>query len=285
MRTRLAISAVVFVAIGLGLALPAGAETSQQTKFIKAVRFLDPTSKGASDKEILKLGNGVCTDLKKGTPVSKLASILKGSEKADLVEATTILCSKYKAKVTSYYAAAAKAAQAATVRSVRGTAVTLGAGNFVGGQDVKAGLYDVTAGAGQSGNFIVTGTDQYDEILGDMTDGGVATVRAQISNGDKIQISGLSQVVFTPVTTPYVTTHSLVTLYAGTWTVGQDLGTGRYIATPGAGQSGNFIITNEGVDEILGDVTDGGVANVTVTVQKGDVIQISGLSQVTMTPS
>ena len=59
---------------------------------------------------------------------------------------------------------------------------------------------------------------------------------------------------FTPVTTPFVTTHTKVTLYAGTWTVGDDLGPGRYVASSGSGQSSNFIIEAEGVDEILGRV-------------------------------
>lgn len=170
------------------------------------------------------------------------------------------------------------------VRKVTGKLVTLGAGTFTGGVDVVPGLYDVTAGAGQSGNFIVQGTDSYDEILGAVSDDGVPTVRAKISKGDKIQLSGLSQVTFNPVTSPYVTTHSLVNLYAGNWTVGQDVGPGRYVATPIAGQSGNFIIEDEDVDEILGDESDGGVPSVTFTVKKGDIIQVSGISQVTLTP-
>jgi hypothetical protein len=182
---------------------------------------------------------------------------------------------------------AATAAPATTIptRHVTGTAVTLGAGTFSGGKDVAVGLYDVTAGAGESGNFIVQGTDTYDEVLGSSTDLGVPKVRAQISTGDSIQISGLSKVTFTPVATPLVTTHTLVTLYAGTWTVGQDIGAGRYIATPGAGQSGNFIVINESVDEILGNSSAGGVPNVTVNLQDGDVVNIGSLSQVTMTPA
>jgi len=169
------------------------------------------------------------------------------------------------------------------VRQVTGKAVTLGAGTFTGGTDVVPGLYNVTAGPGQSGNFIVQGTDSYDEILGASSGDGVPEVRAQISKGDSIQISSLSQVIFTPVTTPLVTTHTLVTLYAGTWTVGQDIGPGRYVATPGSGQSGNFIVENESVDEILGG--SDGVPSVSVSLQSGDVITISSLSQVTMTPS
>src|SRR5579875_1072735 len=170
-------------------------------------------------------------------------------------------------------------------RKVTGQLVTLGAGMFKGGVDVKPGLYDVTPGAGQSGNFVVQGDDTYDEILGDTSIGGVPKVRARISDGDTIQISSLSHVTFTPVTSPLVTTHTLVTLYAGTWTVGQDIGPGRYVATPGAGQSGNFIVEQEFVDEILGNSSDGGVPSVTVNLSKGDVITISGMSQVTMTPA
>jgi hypothetical protein len=171
-------------------------------------------------------------------------------------------------------------------RHLTGTATTLGAGTFTGGTDVAPGLYNVTTTPGQSGNFIVNGTDEYNEILGANGIDGVPMVRAQISTGDSIQISGLSQVIFTPVSTPLVTTQSPVTLGAGTWTVGQDVGPGRYVATPGAGQSGNFIIDAEDVNEILGgSAADGGVPSVTFNVQSGDVITVSGLSQVTLTPA
>ncbi len=171
-------------------------------------------------------------------------------------------------------------------RQVTGTAVTVGAGNFTGGTDVAPGLYDVTAGPNQSGTFVVTGSDSYNEILDSSGSRGVPTIRVQITKGDQIRISGLSQVVFTPVSTPFVTTHGNAVLYAGTWTVGQDLGPGKYVATPGAGQSGRVTITGENVDVILGgDPHLGGVPSVTFTVQNGDVIEIAGLRQVTLTPS
>ena len=79
-----------------------------------------------------------------------------------------------------------------------------------------------------------------------------------------------------------LTTFTPVTLYAGTWTVGQDIGEGRYVAAPGAGQSGNFMVDPEGVNEILGS---GGVPNVTVNLKKGDTITIGSLGQVMMTPA
>jgi hypothetical protein len=182
---------------------------------------------------------------------------------------------------------APKPKPAVAARKVTGTATTLGAGTFAGGTDVAVGLYDVTTGAGQSGNFIVTGTDNYDEILGVSDGQGVPSVRAQISKGDSIQISGLSSATFTPVTSPYVTTHSTVNLNAGTWIVGQDIGAGRYVATPGSGQSGNFIVTgNDSYDEILGgDSSLGGVPSLTVNLSKGDTIDISGMYGVTMTAS
>lgn len=167
----------------------------------------------------------------------------------------------------------------APVRQVHGTLITVGAGNYTIGTPGApvAGLYDVTTDPGQSGNFIVQGPDQYDEILGT-----VPKVRAQLSQGDTIQLGSLSSVTFTPVATPFVVTQGPVTLYAGTWTVGQDLGRGRYVAAPGAGQSGNFIIESEFVDEILGS---GGVPNVNFNVKDGDIINISGMSSVTLTPA
>jgi len=169
-------------------------------------------------------------------------------------------------------------------RTVTGKLTTLGAGNFTVGPDIPAGLYNVTPGAGQSGNFIVTGSDYYNEVLGSADGIGVPEVRARLQKGDEIQLSGLSSVTFTPVATPYVTAVKPVDLYAGTWTVGQDIAPGRYVATPGAGQSGNFIINGEGINEILGSAEGVGVPSVTVTVHKGDVIQISGLARVVMTP-
>jgi hypothetical protein len=169
---------------------------------------------------------------------------------------------------------------------VKGTAVTLGSGDFTGGTDVVPGLYDVTTGAGQSGDFIVTGSDWYHDRLDSSGTQGVPEIRVRISTGDQIRISGLSEVIFTPVSTPLVTTQSPVTLYAGTWTVGQDLGPGQYVATPGAGESGKFMIRSEGVNQILGgDPSRGGVPSLTFSVKNGDVIKISGLAQVALTPS
>lgn len=180
-------------------------------------------------------------------------------------------------------------------RTVEGKLTTLGAGNFTGGTDVEAGLYNVTTIPGEFGNFVVQDNAAIDplvvnEILGAVGDDGVPEIRVRIVSGDQIQISGLSEVIFTPVTTPYVTMHSTVNLYAGTWTVGQDIGPGRYVATAPAGQSGNFSVTDPSafdplvINEILGDDTaDGDVPNITMTLTKGETIDVSGLAQVTMT--
>jgi hypothetical protein len=193
-------------------------------------------------------------------------------------------CKKAKIKVPT---------AASNARVVTGKLVTLGAGQFVGGEDVAAGLYDVTPGPGESGNFSTEGQDpltySYNEILGTTSFGlGVPSIRAQISKGDQITISGLSAVTFTPVTAPYVTSHSDITLGAGTWVVNQDIGPGRYVATPGPGQSGNFSVKPKGftgyVNEILGGNPQySQVPSVTVNLKKGSVIAISGMSQVIMT--
>jgi hypothetical protein len=174
----------------------------------------------------------------------------------------------------------------APTRKVAGTAVTLGAGTFQGGKDVAVGLYDVTTAGNQSGNFYVSGTDSANEILGVNSMGGVPKIRVKISNGDSIEISGLSQVIFTPVTTPFVTAYQTTTLYAGTFTVGEDIGEGRYVITTTAGKSGNLYVSGKNsVNEILGTNSMGGVPSVTTNLSKGDIIEISSLSQVIFTPT
>lgn len=69
--------------------------------------------------------------------------------------------------------------------------------------------------------------------------------------------------------------------------MGQDVGAGKYTAVPGPGEVGNFIIINEAVDVILGGEGSlpGGVPKVTFAVQEGDVIDITNMSEVTLTPS
>ena len=52
------------------------------------------------------------------------------------------------------------------------------------------------------------------------------------------------------------------------------------------GRVGNFVIENEGVNEILGgDTSDGEVPSVTFTVKNGDTIEVSSLAQVMLNPS
>jgi hypothetical protein len=169
-------------------------------------------------------------------------------------------------------------------RQVKGTLVTIGAGSFNGGQDVAAGLYDVSTGGGQSGNFIVNEGAKVNEVLGAAGGFGVSKVRANISSGDVIKISGLSQVTFTPVSAMFVLSHATTTLYAGTFTVGEDIGQGKYVVTPGHGESGNFIV-NEGakINEVLGAAGGFGVPSVTVNLSKGDIIKLSGLNNVVFT--
>ena len=170
-----------------------------------------------------------------------------------------------------------------TKRQIAGEETNLGAGTFVGGTHVKAGLYDVATTAGSSGNFIVNEGSKVNEILGGEL--GVNKIRVRVSNGDSIEILGLSDVLFTPVRSAFVTEYKSISLHTGMFIVGEDIAEGRYVATPGAaGQSGNFIV-NEGwkANEILGGEL--GVPRVTLNLIDGDVITLSGLNTTIFTPS
>ncbi|MDR0416441.1 MAG: DUF2510 domain-containing protein [Propionibacteriaceae bacterium] len=161
----------------------------------------------------------------------------------------------------------------------------LGAGVFTVGADVRPGRYVITPAEGESGNLQVSRPSDplyVNEILGDAMGLGVPSVTIGLADGDEITISGLSAVSFTPAETALSTT-----LTTGRWDVGVDIPAGRYTATPADGQSGNFFVYRGSgfplVNEILGGELGGeyGVPNVTVNLEDGQTVVLSGLSSVT----
>jgi len=175
-------------------------------------------------------------------------------------------------------------------RQAKGTAVTLGTGNFTVGTDIAEGVYDITAPAGQSGNFIVSGangTAAYNEFIGKPSYGDVSKIRVILTKGQRVQISDMSGVTFTPTTAQFVTAHATAKLYAGTFVVGQDIGAGRYVATPASGESGDLFVDDSNgkslVNKVLGSASDGDVPSYAVTLNTGDVITLSGIDSVTFT--
>ncbi len=157
-------------------------------------------------------------------------------------------------------------------RVVSGELVTLGAGSFVVGSDLKAGYYDITAGAGESGNL--TSSGGLNEILGG--EYGVSKVRASLMDNEEVKLSGLSQVIFTPVTAAFIGEHKDTQLYSGKFIVGEDIGEGRYKVSAVSG-SGN-LFTSGGVNEILGG--EYGVPEVTLNLKNGQEVKISGIESV-----
>ena len=171
-------------------------------------------------------------------------------------------------------------------RQVQGKAADLGAGTFTVGKDIQEGLYDATPADG-SGNFIIQNASDstlaVNEILGSEENGGVSKVRVKLVKDEQIQLESINKTHFEPVTSAFVTEHKATSLCSGRWVVGEDIGSGRYIATPKNG-SGNFIVYKDGMpkaNEILGE---NGVKQVTVNLDDGDVITIMALNQVDFQP-
>ena len=81
----------------------------------------------------------------------------------------------------------------------------------------------------------------------------------------------------------------LTTLFAGTFTVGQDVPPGRYVVT-GDGQ-GNFQVYDNGMPAVNVILDDGtsfmtiGVPSVTIDLDDGQRIEISGINNVVLTPA
>ncbi|HLS62698.1 MAG TPA: hypothetical protein VK060_04940, partial [Ruania sp.] len=162
---------------------------------------------------------------------------------------------------------------------------TLGAGTFTVGEDVPPGRYVIEPGAGQSGNLSASSEEDplaINEILGGEVGFGVPSVTSTLIEGEQLEISGLSEVTFTPAETELRST-----LTAGDWVVGLDIAAGDYVATPADGETGNFVVYDDwglpATNEILGEDDGFSVPEVTVSLADGDEIEISGLSEVTFT--
>ena len=155
---------------------------------------------------------------------------------------------------------------------------TLNTGKFEVGTDIPEGRYVIT-GDGNGNLFIYDENDvpYVNEILGG-GDFGVESVTTDIKSGDKIEISGINNVTFTPAST-FMHEDALTT---GNWVVGLDIAPGRYDITSADGSGNLFIYNTTGwieVNEILGG-GDFGVEKVTTKLEEGYIITISGINKV-----
>ena len=164
--------------------------------------------------------------------------------------------------------------------------VELFTGEWIVGEDINPGRYVVSVESG-SGNFFVYDENDspiVNEILGTNEIGGfdIETVTIDLNEGDKIEISGLNEVMFTPYETKFLEDE----ITTGMWVVGADIKPGKYIATAPEGESGNLMVFDENglpvTNEIIGvnDSFNMGVEKVQLKLQENQVIIISGLSKI-----
>lgn len=163
-------------------------------------------------------------------------------------------------------------------------AAELFTGEFVVGEDVKAGRYDITCTSGSGNFFVYEGAmPVVNEILASSSNEsmglGVTKIQYDLKDGQKIVISGISNVVFTPSTVSLNTK-----LCTGMHVVGRDVPEGSYVATAPEGSGNFFVYSKSGmprVNEILGKDDFGlSVEKVKLTVKEGEIIVISGIELV-----
>lgn len=151
-----------------------------------------------------------------------------------------------------------------------GKAVTLGAGKYKVGRDIKQGRYIIKAEQG-SGN-LSNSDASINIILGQESDDTqVTSFTTNLVKGDKIDIQGIESTSFTPTSDKYTFKNQLS---AGFWLVGRDIKPGRYVIRAVKG-SGNLMSDggDDDLNEILGTTaSDGQVTKVTADLVKGEVI-------------
>lgn len=159
-------------------------------------------------------------------------------------------------------------------------AVTLGAGKYKVGRDIKPGRYVIKAvqGSGNLSNSDAT----INVILGNDVDSDqVTSFTTNLVKNDKINLDGIESTSFTP--TPDKYTYK-TQISAGIWLVGRDIKPGRYVIRPIKG-SGNLISdgSDDDLNEILGtDAESGQVSKVTADLTAGEVI-LSNLELIGLT--
>lgn len=151
-----------------------------------------------------------------------------------------------------------------------GKAVTLGAGKYKVGRDIKPGRYVIKAVQG-SGN-LSNSDASINVILGNSVDDDqVSSFTTNLIKGDKINIQGIESTSFTPTSNKYTYKTQLS---AGFWLVGRDIKPGRYVIRALKG-SGNLISSDgdDNINEILGtSSSDDQVTKVTADLIDGEVI-------------
>lgn len=260
-----------------------------ESKRLYDVAMINEAQHSASKQEYNLAMNFIENALDMDSTNKQLIDLLDKYHLGKSIKHKSIIATHPKAKVSQVVQLAKRmgATEPILQRQIVGTETDLGVGTFQGGKDIQIGLYDVTS-INSTGIFTVIaggGALRSNEVLGNSQNLGVSKVRVNIQNGDVITLSEIDEVHFQPVITPIVTTVHTVTIYSGSWVVGEDIAAGRYIATTSG--SGNFVVnTNQGIsdiNEILGG--NSGVKNITVDLTDGEIIDISGIKQVKLTPT
>jgi hypothetical protein len=125
-----AIAAVVVLPVSL-----AGATTNQQTKYVNDVHHWAPgTKKTFSNKEIVKLGKSICSDLNSGTSFAKEAESLVAADKSTAISTRALaailkfgvvdLCPAYRPEMEAFENAPTPTAQPASPSPPTTTAPT-----------------------------------------------------------------------------------------------------------------------------------------------------------------
>jgi hypothetical protein len=169
---------------------------------------------------------------------------------------------------------------------------TLGPGTYVVGSDknIVPGLYSLSPGSQQHGNFtILSSTASHSVILDDNTDGVTNTKEAwaQLSTGDKVQISGgnLSTVNFRAVVTSTSAQSALAKLYDDVFTVTDTphrTNPGRYFVTDSQDKDAYILIVDKDHNIKYNEPLNG--TGFLATLEDGDQIATINMTTYLMKP-
>lgn len=163
--------------------------------------------------------------------------------------------------------------------------VELFSGNWIVGEDIAPGRYEITTTDGQNRNLFINKEDDNSHVNAILGDSNISVSRVSfyLTGGEEIEIKGMDLVIFTPLEAG----KDLTQIHSGNWIVGVDVEPGTYIATTVDGASGNLFVYNQDgrpvTNEILGvNELDMGVEKVQLKLEEGFEINILSLDEVNL---
>lgn len=170
---------------------------------------------------------------------------------------------------------------------VIGEKVELPTGNYIVGNDIKEGFYNIKMISG-NGNVVVKDGNA-DIVADESMKGKAAKLRIAVMEGYEVHVSNGAKVAFnpTPMKSKMITEKKETVLYSGFWYVGKDIAPGKYKVWKNMSSDSNIgIVNNKDKFKVNNKMSKdkSGLKEFIIDLEDGDIIKIDNSNGIYFTP-